>query len=92
MKSVAKTKENLKKCICMKCPSYTLGCKMMNMPANMMGMLGSLEKKEHFEGMYCAFEESRCIKEAKGCLCLGCEIYKENGLDKTYFCLAKGGK
>ena len=91
MQKVAKTKENLKKCVCMKCPSYTTGCKMKNMPANMIGMMTGIEKKEHFEGLFCAFEESNCIKEKKGCLCLTCPVALENNLDKQYYCINKDG-
>ena len=32
MSEVARTKENLEHCRCMDCPSYTLGCKVKNMP------------------------------------------------------------
>jgi hypothetical protein len=31
---VPKTKENLQKCICMKCSSYTFTCKMKSIPGN----------------------------------------------------------
>ena len=34
MSEVARTKENLEHCRCMDCPSYTLGCKIKNMPGN----------------------------------------------------------
>lgn len=90
MAKVGKSKENLKKCICMKCPSYTFTCKMKSMPKNMMNMMSKdLSKVEHMEGMFCAFGESKCIKEEKGCICAGCELYKENNLDKSYFCLGE---
>lgn len=90
---VERTKENLKKCVCMKCPSYTLGCKMKAMPKGMMTMMsGSIDKQDHFEGMFCAFDKSKCIKEDKGCICGDCDLFKENNLDKTYFCTASGGK
>ena len=79
MAKVEKSKENLKKCICMKCPSYTFTCKMKSMPKNMMNMMSKdLSKVEHMEGMFCAFGESKCIKEEKGCICASCELYKEN--------------
>ena len=91
MAKVEKSKENLKKCICMKCPSYTFTCKIKSMPKNMMNMMSKdLSKVEHMEGMFCAFGESKCIKEEKGCICASCELYKENNLNKSYFCL--GGK
>ena len=85
---VQKTKENLKKCICMKCPSYTMSCKLKAMPKNMMTMMkGNIAEKTHFEGLFCAFEKSTCIKKEKGCRCAQCQVYKENKLNKLYFCL-----
>ena len=92
MGTVAKTNENLKKCICMKCPSYTFTCKMLNMPGNMIAMMSDVSKKVEIEAMYCAFEKSKCIKEEKGCICATCELFKENNLGKGYFCVATGGK
>jgi len=86
MSKPAKTKENLKKCICMTCPSYTLVCKMKNMLKNIMVMMRGISKKDHFEGFYCAFEKSNCITDKKGCVCATCEVYKENNLGKLYFC------
>jgi hypothetical protein len=92
MSQVAKTKENLAKCMCMKCPSYTFACKMKSMPGNIMAMMSDLAEKKHMEGMYCAFEQSKCIDEEKGCVCGDCPIHKENDLDKGYYCMATGGK
>ncbi|MCK5039667.1 MAG: DUF2769 domain-containing protein [Candidatus Aenigmarchaeota archaeon] len=93
MTKVEKSKENLKKCICMKCPSYKLGCKMKSMPKNMMTMLkGNISELNHFEGLFCAFENSNCITEESGCICANCELYKENKLDKLYFCTQTEGK
>ncbi|MBI2139570.1 DUF2769 domain-containing protein [Candidatus Woesearchaeota archaeon] len=91
MAKVEKSKENLKKCSCMKCPSYTFMCKMKNMPGNMMSMMkGDLSKVAHMEGMFCAFGKSKCINIGKGCICATCDVYKENSLNKLYYCLAEG--
>ncbi len=94
MTTVAKTRENLKKCKCMSCPSYTLGCKMKAIPKMMIGMMtgADISKKEHIEGLFCAFEQSNCIKEKKGCVCLTCPVAVENSLTKQYFCLTKEGE
>ena len=90
---VEKSKDNLKKCICMSCPSYTKGCKMRTMPKNMLTMIrGNLSKKDHFEGLFCAFEKSNCLVEEKGCICATCDVYKENKLNKLYYCTQTGGK
>jgi len=92
MSKVAKTKENLKKCDCMKCPSYTFSCKVKSMPGNIILIVGDMEEKLHAEAMFCAYEKSRCIDEEKGCICPTCELFTENNLDKTYFCLNPDGK
>jgi len=91
-KVVEKTKENLKKCICMSCPSYTTSCKFKEMPGNVMTMVtGKLGKAKHFEGMFCAYEKSNCITEKNGCNCSACVLERECGLDHGYFCLKDGG-
>ena len=90
MSEVAKTKENLKKCRCMKCPTYTFMCKMKNMPGNIVAMMSDIGKKDHMEAMYCAFDKSKCIDEEKGCICMTCDLFKQYDLDQAYYCL--GGK
>ena len=90
MTQVAKTKANLKKCRCMRCPSYTFMCKMRNMLGLMMAMMGDISKKNHLEAMYCAYDKSNCITKERGCICMSCALFKENNLDKAYYCL--GGK
>ncbi|QRN86824.1 DUF2769 domain-containing protein [Clostridia bacterium] len=92
MSNVPKTKENLKKCLCMKCPSYTFACKVKSMPGNAILMMSDMDKKLHAEAMYCAYEKSNCISEDKGCICSTCELYKEYGLTNGYYCTADGGK
>ncbi|MDA8441887.1 MAG: DUF2769 domain-containing protein [Peptococcaceae bacterium] len=92
MAQVAKTAENLKKCICMKCPSYTFMCKMKSMPTNIMAMMHEVSTVEHMEGMFCAFGKSKCIDEEKGCICGECALFTEYNLQKGYFCTAEGGK
>ena len=87
---VARTKTNLGKCQCMKCPTYTFMCKMKNMPSNMVNMMRDTGKLDHMEAMFCAFGKSKCIDEEKGCVCMTCALYKEYNLDKAYYCL--GGK
>jgi len=90
--AVEKTIANVKKCICMKCPSYTFTCKVKSMPTNMMALVEGMGEVEHMEGIFCAYEQSRCIEEEKGCICGQCQVFKENGLDKMYYCLVTGGK
>ena len=81
---VEKTKENLQRCLCMSCPSYTMGCKLKNMPEN-------LVKLDHFESMYCAFDKSHCIEHDKGCICSKCQNYKDYNLHNEDYCLKTGG-
>ena len=89
--AVARTKENLEKCRCMDCPSYTLGCKIRNMPGNIYKLMDDLNDVDHFEAMYCAFEHSRCIEEDRGCLCDDCPVHQEYHLNREDYCLKDGG-
>ncbi|WP_186855175.1 DUF2769 domain-containing protein [Acetobacterium paludosum] len=92
MSNVPKTKENIKKCLCLKCPSYNFFCKIKSMPKNVSLKIGDAEEKAHAEKMFCAFETSQCIDEKKGCLCEDCEIFRDYDLDKDFFCIVKGGE
>jgi hypothetical protein len=93
METVAKTKENLSKCKCIKCPSYTFTCKIKAVPNGILEMLKKdISKVEHMEGMFCAFGKSNCITEDKGCICGTCDVHKENNLTNGYYCLVSGGK
>ena len=91
MHTVARTSENLKKCRCSDCPSYTAGCKIKNYPANLFKLVDGLDQAEHFEGMFCAFGKSHCIHEEKGCLCEQCEVFAENKLSREEYCMTDGG-
>ena len=93
MGQVERSPENLKKCSCMKCPSYTLGCKLKAMPKNMMTKIkGNIAEKEHFEGLFCTFGVSACIKEVTECNCETCDVFKENNLPNYGYCAIEGGK
>ncbi len=92
MSKVGKTRENLKKCVCMKCPSYNFACKVKSMPSNVILIVGGTEDKIHAEAMFCAYEKSNCIDEEKGCICDTCELFEEYQLEKGYFCTKTGGK
>lgn len=84
---VERTKDNLKSCQCMHCPSYTTGCKIKSMPENIVNLMEGLNEAKHFEGMFCAFERSDCIKENKGCFCSDCPIHNKYGLKSGAYCL-----
>ncbi len=92
MSKVEKTRENILKCLCKKCPTYSFTCKVMAMPGNLILLVDPKEDRPWAETMFCAYSKSNCIKEEKGCLCAKCEVYKENELSNLYFCLADGGK
>lgn len=92
MSNVDKTTENLKKCKCIKCPSYTFMCKVKGVPANVSALVKGVKKADHMEGMFCAFNKSKCIETEQGCICTTCAIYKENNLTKGYYCTAESGK
>lgn len=92
MERIQKTKENLKKCQCMKCPSYNFACKVKSMPGNLIFKRSKMDSKIHAEIMFCVYEPSDCIDEEKGCQCIECELFKEYDLKKRYFCIEDGGK
>ena len=91
MTKVARTKENLERCQCMDCPSYSLSCKIKAMPSNLYKLMKKLDDTEHFEGMFCAYEKSHCITASKGCLCTTCEIFHKYDLSHQSYCLSDGG-
>ena len=93
MGQVERTPENLAKCSCMKCPSYALGCKLKAMPKNMMIKIkGNIGEVEHFEGLFCTFGKSTCIKKLTECICETCDVYKEYQLKNYGYCVTEGGK
>lgn len=83
---VEKTLNNLRKCKCVLCPSFTTECKIKAVVQDVSKLVKGLHKTKHFEGMFCAFEKSTCIHDQKGCKCSDCEIQKEHGLDTAYYC------
>jgi hypothetical protein len=70
MPKVINNAENGKHCICPKCPSY-----------NVCG-------KEKNELLFCAAPKAarKCAYNENGCICDGCEVYKNNKLTKGYYC------
>lgn len=93
MKKVERTKENLMKCQCKSCPTYTFTCKLMAAPGNIILLFDTMnDNRLHAETMFCAYNKSQCITDEKGCKCSSCEVHKENGLDTIYFCTNTGGK
>lgn len=89
---VARTKENLAKCKCVDCPSYSLSCKIMNAPENLIKRMENLEAVDHYEKMFCAFEKSKCINEVKECICADCPVHDQYLLKKNDYCVVTGGE
>lgn len=88
---VDKTSENLARCICMYCPSYSPVCKLKNSQKNINRSDDDVKNTEHYEKMFCAFEKSNCIHLDRGCLCEKCQIYQKYGLNHHDYCLKTGG-
>lgn len=84
---VEKTIENAERCKCLQCPSYTAVCKMKNGTT----IPHDISKLDHLERMFCAFEESNCIHENRGCLCETCPVHKKYSLNDEDYCLHTGG-
>lgn len=62
---VEKTKENLKKCICMDCPSYTMGCKIRSIPENLFKLAEDLEKVDHYERCSALSARASALRKTK---------------------------
>ena len=88
---VKRSLENLDKCLCMQCPSYTGHCKIKNAPENFLKLMENFEHTDHYEKMFCAYERSNCIYQRYGCLCSICEVAKKYNLQKQSYCLHTGG-
>ena len=91
MSIVDKTKENLELCKCTDCPSYTTTCKIKEMPHNIMDMVKGIDNVNDLEGMFCAYQKSRCINDNKGCMCSQCEVHDKYDLENESYCLYDGG-
>lgn len=87
---VEKTIENASKCLCLQCPSYTRYCHLKN-ENEVLNNLPNIGERSHFEMMFCAFEQSNCIHENRGCLCLQCPVHKKYELNNEDYCLSTGG-
>lgn len=85
---VDKNIENLERCQCFKCLSYTNSCKLKNAPENFLKLMENYQQAKHYEKMYCAYEKSDCIYEKRGCLCHKCDISRQYKLKGKYFCLS----
>lgn len=88
MGKVEKSIDNVKKCLCRKCPTYRFAYDQKSMPEDMTRMIeGDTSDVERLEGVFCASGKSSFIEERKGCICGNCEVFKENGLKNGYYCL-----
>lgn len=88
---VEKSLENIEKCLCMQCPSYTYHCKMKNAAENFLQLMENFQQNEHYEKLFCAYEPSNCLRQRYGCLCSVCEVSKKYHLRKQSYCLYVGG-
>jgi hypothetical protein len=88
MSKVGKTKDNLKKCLCRKCPTFINASKLhpelLSQPVIADADLGKLM---HMENFYCAYGKSKLIEDKKVCLCFSCKVFKEFKLIDGYFCV-----
>ena len=87
---VEKTLENVGKCLCLQCPSYTKSCHLRS-EKELFEKINNINTEKHFEVMFCAFEKSDCIQENRGCLCSQCPIHKKYALNNEDYCLSTGG-
>ncbi len=71
MPKVKKTQENLEKCNCSKCPSYSY----------------CTRKKEEKLFCADEIGRSSCDLNMLGCLCCDCPVYEKNKLRSGYYCM-----
>ena len=90
MSVVEKTKENLGMCKCMGCPSYTISCKIKEMPHNLLEEIKGIENSDHLEQMFCAYTTSDCITKNAGCLCDECNVHEKYHLEEGSYCIQEG--
>ncbi len=88
---VDKTENNIKRCLCLNCPSYSTTCKLKNATQSASRATQNLKNRTHYEKMFCAFEKSNCIHLDRGCLCNECMNFKEYNLENCTYCLHTGG-
>ncbi|MBQ7660362.1 MAG: DUF2769 domain-containing protein [Alphaproteobacteria bacterium] len=91
MEKVEKTQENISRCICLNCPSYTSVCRAKNAPFATNQSTQNLKARTHYEKMFCAFEKSNCIHLNKGCICERCANFKDYELTNCTYCIHTGG-
>ncbi len=91
MKKVERTQQNIKRCLCLECPSYSMLCRLKNFEKNKNRTDEALQSHTHYEKMFCAFEKSNCIHANKGCLCRSCQNFKQYGLENCTYCTHTGG-
>jgi len=88
------TTENVKKCICTKCPVQTESkCAKDKMMAMGKGMgMGMPLMAAAVPGMYCSTGKATCtdLDWSKMCMCMSCPIWEEyslaKGMPMGYFC------
>ena len=86
MKKPEQSKDTLRRCICLECPTFTMGCKIKATPGNAEKAESEGKKADHLEGAFCAYGSSTCIIEKLECLCPQCEIYHECELEEKHYC------
>lgn len=65
------TDDNIKKCVCPNCPTYS----------------SSSCPSENKEGIFCSIGLTACDDvEKEGCICGSCEVFSGHGLKNGYFC------
>ncbi len=89
MTVVEKNQENLEMCKCMDCPSYSITCKIKEMPHNIIDEIQGIENVSDLEQMFCAYTKSRCINEDKGCMCNECGVHGKYNLEDGSYCISE---
>ncbi|MBR2299880.1 MAG: DUF2769 domain-containing protein [Alphaproteobacteria bacterium] len=88
---VEKTEQNIERCLCLNCPSYSSSCKIKNAHQTTNQPSADLLWRTHYEKMFCAFEKSNCIHADKGCICDKCANFRDYNLKNCTYCIHTGG-
>ncbi|HCU58953.1 MAG TPA: hypothetical protein DIC64_03125 [Alphaproteobacteria bacterium] len=88
---VDKTQQNISRCLCLNCPSYSSSCKIKNAHLSTNQPSDELNSRTHYEKMFCAFEKSNCIHLDRGCICKKCANFKDYNLQNGTYCIHTGG-
>ncbi len=92
MPEVAWTADNAKTCLCSGCPVQAASACVAGLQgkkaAAMAAGMDQMPAAKELAGLYCSSGKATCedLDFSKNCLCMGCPVYRANGLDEWKYC------